>query len=246
MKAIYFIYGVVCYVIFLGVFLYSIGFIGNIYVPKSIDVGGDSMVLEAFIVNSVLLTLFAVQHAVMARPAFKRWWTRIIPQPIERSTYVLATNIVMILLFWQWRPITDVVWNAENSTAAMVLWGLFVLGWTIVLLSTFMIDHFDLFGLKQVFENLRNTPSRPLTFTKKYFYHLVRHPLMLGFIIAFWAIPIMTVGHLYFAIMTTAYILVSIKFLEERDLAKQLGEPYKQYQKEVPMLIPFTKGKIKE
>lgn len=242
-RAIYFIYGLVCYIIFLCVFLYAIGFVGNIYVPKSIDTGGDSTMLEAFIVNSILLTLFAVQHAIMARPAFKRWWTKIIPKPVERSTYVLATNIVLILLFWQWRPMTGIVWKTENNTLIIILWGLFVLGWLIVFLSTFMINHFDLFGLKQVYENLRNTPPRPPSFTKKYFYHLVRHPLMLGFIIAFWAAPVMTLGHLYFAIMTTAYILISVKFLEERDLAKQLGEPYKQYQKEVPMLIPFTKGK---
>ncbi len=243
MKVICFIYGVLCYVVFLGVFLYSIGFVGNLYVPKSIDVGEDATVLEAFIVNSILLTLFAVQHAVMARPAFKRWWTKIIPQSIERSTYVLSTNFVMTLLFWQWRPMTDIIWKTENNTLVIILWGLFAFGWMIVFLSTFMINHFDLFGLKQVYENLRNTPPRPSSFTKKYFYRLVRHPLMLGFIIAFWATPVMTLGHLYFAIMTTAYILISVKFLEERDLAKQLGESYKQYQKDVPMLIPFTKNR---
>ncbi|HRP57132.1 methanethiol S-methyltransferase [Agriterribacter sp.] len=243
MKVIYFIYGVLCYVVFLGVFLYAIGFVGNIYVPKSIDVGGDSSVMEAFIVNSILLTLFAVQHAVMARPAFKRWWTGIIPQSIERSTYVLATNFVMILLFWQWQPMTGVVWNTENGTLITVLWGLFALGWMVVFLSTFMINHFDLFGLKQVYESLRQKASQPLSFTKRYFYAVIRHPLMLGFIIAFWATPVMTIGHLYFSIMTTAYILISVKFLEERDLAKQLGEPYKRYQKEVPMLIPFTKSR---
>lgn len=242
-RAIYFIYGVICYVIFLGVFLYAIGFIGNIYVPKSIDVGGDSTVWEAFFIDSILLTLFALQHSIMARPGFKRWWTKIVPKSIERSTYVLATNIVMILLFWQWRPMTGIVWKTENNTLTIVLWALFVLGWTIVFLSTFMINHFDLFGLKQVYENLRNTAPQPLSFTKKYFYGLVRHPLMLGFIIAFWATPVMTVGHLYFAIMTTVYILVAVKFLEEKDLSRQLGEPYQQYKKEVPMLIPFTKGR---
>lgn len=243
MKAIHFLYGIICYAIFLGVFLYAIGFVGNIYVPKSIDVGGSSGVAEAFIVNAILLSLFALQHSIMARPAFKRRWTRIVPKPIERSTYVLATNIVMIILFWEWRPMTDIIWKAENNILINVLWGLFVLGWMIVFLSTFMINHFDLFGLKLVYESLRNTPPRPSSFTKKYFYRLVRHPLMLGFIIAFWATPEMTLGHLYFAIMTTAYILISVKFLEERDLANQLGEPYKQYQKEVPMLIPFTKSK---
>lgn len=241
MKVLYFIYGIICYVIFLGVFLYAIGFVGNIVVPKTVDTGNETPVLTAFIINSVLLGLFALQHSIMARPAFKRWWTRIVPKSIERSTYVLATNIVMILLFWQWRPMTEIIWKTENNTLIMILWGLFVLGWLIVFLSTFMIDHFDLFGLKQVFENLRSVEPRPLSFTKKYFYALVRHPLMLGFIIAFWAIPVMTIGHLYFAIMTTAYILIAVKFLEERDLAHQLGDPYRQYKKEVPMLIPFTK-----
>src|SRR5690606_30541635 len=241
MKVLYFIYGIICYVIFLGVFLYAIGFVGNIVVPKTVDTGNETPVLTAFIINSVLLGLFALQHSIMARPAFKRWWTRIVPKSIERSTYVLATNVVMILLFWQWRPMTEIIWKTENTTLIMILWGLFVLGWLIVFLSTFMIDHFDLFGLKQVFENLRSVEPRPLSFTKKYFYALVRHPLMLGFIIAFWATPVMTVGHLYFAIMTTAYILIAVKFLEERDLAHQLGDPYRQYKKEVPMLIPFTK-----
>lgn len=245
MKAIHFIYGIICYVIFLGILLYAIGFVGNIYVPKSIDVGGDSGVVEAFIVNSILLALFALQHSVMARPAFKRRWIKIVSKSVERSTYVLATNIVMILLFWQWQPMTDIIWKTKNNTLVIILWGLFALGWFIVLLSTFMINHFDLFGLKQVYENLRNKTPQPLSFTKKYFYHMVRHPLMLGFIIAFWATPVMTVGHLYFAIMTTAYILIAVKFLEERDLVRQLGEPYKQYQKEVPMLIPFTKSKSK-
>ena len=185
MKVLYFIYGIICYVIFLGVFLYAIGFVGNIVVPKTVDTGNETPVLSAFIINSVLLGLFALQHSIMARPAFKRWWTRIVPKSIERSTYVLATNIVMILLFWQWRPMTEIIWKTENTTLIMILWGLFVLGWLIVFLSTFMIDHFDLFGLKQVFENLRSVEPRPLSFTKKYFYALVRHPLMLGFIIAF-------------------------------------------------------------
>ncbi len=243
MKVIHFIYGVICYILFICVFLYAIGFTGNFYVPKSIDVGGESTVLQAFIIDSILLTLFALQHSIMARPAFKRWWTKVIPQPIERSTYVLATNFVMILLFWQWRPITGIVWKTENHTLVLILWVLFALGWIIVFLSTFMINHFDLFGLKQVLENLRNKAPQPMSFSKRYFYALVRHPIMLGFIIAFWATPAMTIGHLYFSVMTTAYILVAVKFFEEKDLARQLGTAYLQYKKDVPMLIPFIKSK---
>lgn len=230
-------YGGLCYAVFLVVFLYSIGFVGDIVVPRSVDRGIDSSLGEAIIVDVLLLNLFAVQHSVMARPVFKRWWTRYVPRPIERSTYVLIASMVLALLFWQWRTIPAVVWDVDWRPGRLSLWAVFGLGWATVLVSTFLIDHWDLFGLRQVYLAARGRTYTELGFSTSLLYRAVRHPLMLGFLVAFWAIPTMTAGHLLFAAMTTAYIIVAIR-LEERDLTAQLGEPYRDYRTRVPMLVP--------
>jgi len=237
-----FVYGLVCYILFLLTFLYAIGFIGNIIVPKKIDEGTVGPLVESIIVNVLLLSLFAIQHSIMARPWFKDKWTRVVPKPIERSTYVLLTNVVLTLLYWQWRPMPTIVWEVENEIGRSILAGVFFGGWAIVLYSTFLIDHFDLFGLRQVFLHLRGQEHVHKTFRTPSLYRFVRHPLMLGFIIAFWATPVMSQGHLLFAVVTTAYILIAIQ-LEERDLVELLGDDYRQYQKQVPMILPFPKGK---
>lgn len=238
-KSIVFLYGVFAYLVFLVAFLYAIGFVGNFIVPKSIDSGTETIFMQAFLVNALLLGIFAIQHSVMARPAFKKWWTSIINPAIERSTYVLLSSLALLLIYWQWQPMTSVVWKAENQTVAMILNGVYFFGWLVVFLSTFMINHFELFGLKQIFENLRNKQSQPSTFKTNFFYKIVRHPIMLGFIIAFWATPLMTLGHLIFSITTTVYIFIAVKFLEEKDLRKFYGKEYEEYQKNVPMLFPF-------
>lgn len=241
-KALVILYAIIAYAIFLIAFLYAIGFVGNFLVPKGIDTGVETSTVEALLINLALMSLFAIQHSVMARPAFKKWITKYISPAIERSTYVLLSSLVLLLMYWQWQPMTAIVWELENNWV-LVLTGFFFLGWTIVFLSTFMISHFELFGLTQVFENFKDQQIRSPKFQVNYFYKIVRHPIMLGFIIAFWATPTMTVGHLLFAAVTTAYILVAVKFLEEKDLKNLIGKDYEEYQKEVPMIVPFTKMK---
>lgn len=232
------LYGVAAYALFLASFLYAIGFVGNILVPKSVDSGPQSDLVMALIVDAVLLGIFAVQHSVMARPGFKAVWTKVIPASIERSTYVLLSSLILFLIFWQWRPMSAVMWNVTDGAGRAVLTGLFWLGWLIVLASTFMISHFDLFGLRQVFLNLRGAAYQHPPFATRGFYRFVRHPIMSGFIIAFWATPTMTLGHLVFAAATTAYILIALQF-EEHDLIGMLGDAYRDYRKRVPMLIPW-------
>src|SRR5690606_21635335 len=205
-----FIYGTIAYIIFLGAFLYAIGFVGNLWVPKTIDSGNPPSLLVGVVTNLSILSIFALQHSIMARPAFKRWFTRIVNPAMERSTYVLLSSLALVLIYWQWQPLTTVVWEVTQPFWANVLIGLYFLGWLIVLLSTFMINHFELFGLKQIYDNLKQRPTQPTKFQSSYLYKIVRHPIMLGFLIAFWAAPVMTVGHLLFTVVTTLYILIAV------------------------------------
>jgi protein-S-isoprenylcysteine O-methyltransferase Ste14 len=231
-------YGVLSYLVFLVSFCYAIGFVGGIVVPRTVDHGIDGAPFGvALLINTVLLGLFAIQHSVMARPAFKRWWTRFVPPVIERSTYVLLASLVLLLLYWQWRTMPAVVWQVDQPAVRVLLWTLFAAGWATVLAATFMINHFELFGLRQVFAAWRAAPSGETGFRATLLYRLVRHPLMLGFLIAFWATPVMTAGHLLFAIATTGYILIALQ-LEERDLIAELGDSYRVYRNSVPMLVP--------
>ncbi|CAM4162780.1 Putative protein-S-isoprenylcysteine methyltransferase [Mycobacterium basiliense] len=230
-------YGVLSYLLFLIAFLYAIGFVGAIVVPRNVDHGIAAPLGVAVLVNLALLGLFGAQHSVMARPGFKRWWTRLVPSPIERSTYVLLASAALILLYWQWRTIPAVVWDVHNSAGRVLLWALFWLGWATVFASSFMVNHFDLFGLRQVYLAWREKPYTDIGFRTSLLYRLVRHPIMLGFIIAFWAAPTMTAGHLLFAIGATGYILIALP-LEERDLVRALGNQYQDYRRDVPMLLP--------
>lgn len=241
-RTIAFVYGVVVYLIGLFATLYTIGFVGNLLVPKTIDWGEPAPLAQALLIDAFLLGLFGVQHSLMARPGFKKWWTRLVPQPVERSTYVLFTSLALILIFWGWQPVPGVVWSVENPIGRAILWSLYFLGWVIVFWSTFLIDHFDLFGLRQVYLYLREQKYTYPGFVTPLLYKLVRHPLLLGFLIAFWATPHMTLGHLVFAVVMTVYILYGIQ-LEERDMVNALGETYEEYREQVPMLLPVPKKK---
>lgn len=231
-------YGAAAYLLFLAVFLYLVAFVGNFWVPRTVDHGVSAPIGQAVLVNMLLLGLFGLQHSVMARPGFKARWTRVVPPSIERSTYVMLSNAVLVLLYWQWRTMPAVIWDVELPAGRLALWTLFGLGWVIALASTFMINHFDLFGLRQVYLASRAKPYTDLEFHVRFFYRLVRHPLMLGFIIAFWAAPTMTAGHLLFSIVMTGYILVATR-IEERDLVAALGDDYRNYRREVPALLPL-------
>ena len=236
------VYGVVCYALFAGAFLHTIGFVANVPGLKTIDSGTPGDVWTAVAVDVALLGAFAVQHSIMARRWFKEWWTRFVPRQVERSTYVLAASLVVGLLLWQWQPIPTEVWSVEGSAGRIAFFVLSLTGWTIVLVATFLINHFELFGLKQVFDYWRERQAESPTFRTPALYKVVRHPLYFGFILAFWATPRMSVGHLLFAVMTTGYILVGI-FFEERDLIAQFGSQYRRYRAEVGMLIPRLGGR---
>jgi protein-S-isoprenylcysteine O-methyltransferase Ste14 len=235
-----FIYGVVCYAIFFATFLYAIGFVTNRIVPKTIDTGEFIPAREALVIDGLLLLIFAIQHSAMARRPFKQWLTHWMPASIERSTYVFCSSLALILLFWLWRPLPTVIWHIDNPLLANVAMALSLIGWVVVLVSSFLINHFELFGLHQVANNLAGKAMPEPRFRTPFFYKSVRHPIYLGFIVAFWATPTMTIGHLLFAVGTTAYILVGI-FFEERDLVRLFGDEYRHYQDRVSMLIPWQK-----
>ena len=240
-RLISFLYGLASYAIFFVTFLYAIGFVCGLVVPKTIDTGAVVPTAEALIVNLLLMSVFAIQHSVMARKQFKQWWTQFVPAPIERSTYVLFTSLALILLFWQWRPMPTPVWQIGDASVAMAVTALSLVGWLVVLTSTFLINHFELFGLQQVVNNLAGRSMPAPRFRTPLYYKFVRHPIYLGFIIAFWAAPTMTVGRLLFAAVTTAYIFVGI-FLEERDLVDLFGDEYRRYRERVSMLVPWRKS----
>ena len=231
------LYGIVAYSFSLVALLYLIGFIGNFIVPKSIDVGAHGPLMQSLVIDAALIGLFAIQHSVMARQGFKRWWTQIVPPAVERSTYVLSTSIVLLILFWLWQPVPATVWTVSDPTAAAVITGIFWLGWVVLLASTFLIDHFELFGLSQVFARLLGRRLAAASFRAPLFYRYVRHPIYLGVTLAVWATPNMTVGHLLFAVLVTGYILLGIR-LEEHDLIEQFGDQYRSYRQQAAMLVP--------
>ena len=241
-RAAIFAYGLVCYLVFFGTFLYAIGFIGNWVVPKTMDSGIQGPFMQALAINAALLGIFAIQHSWLARRSFKAALTKVIPEPAERSTYVLLSSLALILLFWQWQPMGGVLWDVQNATARMALSGLLLVGFGIVLITTFLINHFDLFGLRQVWIHLKGEQYKPLGFRTPGPYKHVRHPLYVGWLIAFWATPTMTGAHLVFALATTAYIMIAIQ-LEERDLVHFLGDRYGTYRQTVPMIIPSIRPK---
>ena len=243
-RVAFFAYGVASYVVFLATFLYAIAFIGNLGAPTALDGPPAGGVGRALAIDVGLLALFALQHSVMARKGFKQRWTQIVPKPIERSTYVLFSSLALILLFWQWQPIGGVIWSVDSPAAVAVLRSLFAFGWLLVLVSTFLIDHFDLFGLRQVWLYLIGQPYTARPFATPGPYRLVRHPLYVGWFFAFWMTPTMTAAHLVFAIATSAYILIAIQ-LEERDLVREFGHTYEDYRRRVPMLVPFARTKQK-
>lgn len=245
MRIVVFIYGIVSYALGVASLLYLICFLSNIVVPKTIDSASLGAMAPAVLVDLILVGLFAFQHSLMARPGFKERWTRIVPKPAERSTYVLLTGLVLALLFWQWQPIPGVVWDVEGAVGKGLVWGLFWLGWAILFASTFMINHFDLFGLRQVYLRLKGQPYRPIPFVQVALYRFVRHPIMLGVLIGCWATPRMSVGHLLFAAATTCYVLIGI-FLEEHDTRHALGEKYERYRRETPMIVPLPRRKSED
>ncbi len=238
----FFIYGTLSYLFFLGIFLYAMGFLGNFGVPNTIDGQPQVSIWQALAINTLLLGLFAVQHSVMARQSFKRWWTRYIPKPIERTTYVLCTNIALALLFYAWQPMGGEIWQIQHPMGQVMLYGVFALGWGLVFIATLLINHFDLFGIRQVWLYLQKQAYTPLPFKTPALYRHVRHPLYVGWLLVFWATPTMTSAHLMFAVTTTIYILMAIQW-EEKDLVAIHGQAYADYQQRVPMLIPgFSKG----
>ncbi len=240
-RFIAFLYGFAAYLVFFFTFLYAIGFVTGLLVPKTIDTGTVVPLVEALVINVLLMSLFAIQHSVMARRQFKEWWTQYVPKSVERSTYVLLASLALVLLFWQWRPIPAIVWQVADPQIAMAITAVSLVGWLLVLTSTFLINHFELFGLHQVANNLAGRPMPALRFKTPVLYKVVRHPIYLGFIIAFWVAPVMTVGHLLFAAVTTAYIFVGIA-LEERDLTELFGDEYRRYRERVSMLVPWRRS----